>query len=82
MSKEELFHDGQLLMVCVLFFSYVNIDIISCTVYGSSMIGNHGYQVILGNILKNPLLVVNLSEVYIAMKDEVTLRTCFHIYLI
>ena len=35
------------------------------------MIGNHGYQIILGNILKNPLLKENLTEVYVAMKAEV-----------
>ena len=41
-------------------------------VYGSSMIGNHGYQVILGNILKNPLLRINFTEAYLAMKEEVS----------
>ena len=39
--------------------------------YGSSMIGNHGYQIILGNVLKNPLLKINLTEAYVAMKEEV-----------
>jgi hypothetical protein len=37
------------------------------------MIGNHGYQIILGNILKNPLLKINISEAYVAMKEEVIL---------
>lgn len=41
------------------------------------MIGNHGYQVILGNILKNPLLKINLTEAYMAMKQEV----CYQVHL-
>ena len=36
------------------------------------MIGNHGYQVILGNVLKNSLMQINMSEAYFAMKEEVS----------
>lgn len=42
-------------------------------VYGSAMIGNHGYQVILDSILKNPELKINITEAYVAMKEEVNI---------
>ena len=44
------------------------------------MIGNHGYQVILENILKGALnqTDVNITEVYVAMLDEVHIKFwCF-----